>query len=344
MLGESITLNVNGKDEIFTVKGVFEDFPWNSSIQYKAIGHISWPIRNLNKVFAPDDAATAWNLDFFSIYFKLKPGASSKQLQESFIRLDKMALPKKVHFGIQSLKDFYLGSSDLVNNGAKEGDQKMVNIMLVISFLILMIASINYMLLSSARSMSRYKEIAVRMVIGAKAQSIRLQFLRESILLSLLGFILSLCFTIPFIPLVNSSFHSNMHFSLHQNYLYVLYFLLLSFLVGIISGSYVAFYYSRLKPAVAFSRLGGTASGKSSLWKILLIVQIVLFVGLVLVTTAIREQINYLKTSDLGFNSKSLILVNLDDNEKKQYHALLNELSKDPAILRASGGYLFTSY
>lgn len=339
VLGESITLNVNGNDEIFTVKGVFEDFPWNSSIQYKAIGHISWPIRNLNKVFAPDDAATAWNLDFFSVYFKLKQGASSKHLQEDLIRLDKMALPKKVHFGIQSLKDFYLGSSNLVNNGAKEGDQKMVNIMLVISFLILLIASINYILLSSARSMSRYKEIAVRMVIGAKPQSIRRQFLGESILLSFIGFIISLIFTISLVPVVNSSFHRDLHFSLHENYLYILFFLLLSILVGIISGSYVAFYYSRLKPALAFSRMGGIAAGKFSLWKVLLILQIVLFVGLVMVTTAIREQINYLKTSDLGFNSKNLILVNLDDNEKKQYHALLNELSKNPAILSASGGF-----
>ena len=337
VLGQSLTLSVDGKVEIFTIKGIFQDLPWNSSVEFKAIGHISWSIRWLNKG-SREDANTSWNMDYFSIYLLLHTGASAEKLQNNLVKYEKLKLPSKVKFRLQSIKEFYLGSAEIVNNRTKIGNPKMIRLMAAISFIILLIASINYILLSSARTMNRYKEIAVRIVAGASPRTIRCQFLGESVLLSVIAYILSILISINIISLVNSSFHQNMHFSLSDNFSYLLFFLLISILVGLISGSYVAFYYSGLKPVLAFSRLGGLKPGKPSVWKVLLIVQMVLFIGLILITTAIGRQITYLKTSDMGFDSKGLMYVYLEDNEMKQYHAILNELDKDPNILNAAGG------
>ena len=345
-LGEVLKMNINGEDELLTIKGVFKDLPWNSSLQVKCFCHVSWAIKNLEKIYSTKDIMNSWVLGDFQVYILLRKGTDVKQFKEYISGLSKYR-PKEdgiVQFSLQNLKNFYYHSSDLANNPIKSGNLKTINIFFLVALLIIIIACINYVILSSASSMTRYKEIAYRKVSGASQYQIQLQFIGEAILLSLISLFLSLLAVKALIPHIKTWFDLNLYFTLNESIRYILVFVFIAIISGIISGGYVAFYYSRLNIVLAFSQKGEIKSGKFIIWKALLIIQIILLIGTTMVTSGIRRQISFMQTSDLGFNSRNLIKLGLSKTERSKYYTIKDELKKDPNVLNVCGANFLPPY
>jgi len=338
-----ISSSTNG-DHDFLVTGVFKPIDKPSHIDSRFFmsmmgGNMADQIK--------DAGANLANNNLYYTYFLLAPGSDTKKLESKFPAfIDKYAgkdlraagFNKKQYLISLKAIHLYPGFSSGVTDVTPSGSQTYLYILASIAIFTLLIACINFMNLATARSSKRSSEVGIRKVLGAEKRYLILQFLGESVLMSLMAFILAIIFTELLLPAFNSVSGKNLSFSFSNNILIIAAFLLLSILTGLFAGSYPAFYLSSFKPAKVLKGKFSNSLAAVSLRKALVIFQFVISVVLIIASVIIANQMHYLRSANLGFDKDRQIVIALrSGNAKKIYPSFKDELLKQSTIANVGG-------
>ncbi|HEV2480933.1 MAG TPA: ABC transporter permease [Puia sp.] len=290
-----------------TVTGIIKDIPENSSL--KAAMIISVP------TFERIDSSlnSEWDNYSWTAYVLLKPGASAARLQAKFpAYLDKVggADLRKTRMTptllLEPLRDIYLYST---RDDARNGHIGNVYIFSIIGFFIILIAGINFVNLTTARSVERAKEVGIRKVLGAGKAMLAGQFIGESIILCLLAYVLAVSLSALLLPLFNALAGKAVSAGIFAKPLYLLVLLGIAILTGIFAGLYPALVLSSFKPVAVLKGKFSTGTRGIVLRKGLVIVQFTIAIGLIIATMVVYFQLNYMRTQDLGFSREQKLVM-----------------------------------
>jgi putative ABC transport system permease protein len=337
-----ISSSTNG-DYDFLVTGVFR--PLNKPSHIQGNFFLSMNGGDMGKYIRENGTSFAVNNMFFS-YVKLKPGSDPKKLEAKFPAfVDKYAGTelKKIGFSkkqfLVNLKDIHLRSG-MNNNVTPPGSLTYLYILGSIALFTLLIACINFMNLSTARSSKRSAEVGIRKVLGAERKWLIWQFLGESLFMSMLAFVLAYLITLTLLPAFNSVSGKELTLSFKNNGLVIAAFFLLSIITGLIAGSYPAFYLSSFKPIKVLKGRFSNSLAAVSLRKGLVIFQFIISVILIIASVVIAKQMQYLRSADLGFTKDGQIVIPLrSGNAKNMYTSFKNELGKLSQVESVGASY-----
>ena len=329
-----ISSSTNG-DHDFQVTGVFKPIEKPSHIDGRFFlstmgGNIANMIKNAGTNLA--------NNNMYHTYLLLAPGSDPKKMEAQFPAfVDKYAGKDLRAQGFQkaqyliALKDIHLHSgSDY--DVTPSGSVTYLYILASIALFTLLIACINFMNLATARSSKRSSEVGIRKVLGAEKKFLIAQFLGESVLMSLIAFVFGIVFTKLLISAFNELSGKNLSLSFSNIWIVVV-FLLLSIFSGLLAGSYPAFYLSSFNPAKVLKGKFSNSLAAVSLRKGLVIFQFVISVVLIVASVVIAQQMNFLRSADLGFAQDRQIIIPLrSENAKKFYYPFKDELLKQSTI------------
>ena len=338
-VGRLLNLGIPYGNFDYTVKGVFRDKDLKTHIP----AHFFLSMRN-NDIGTWVDGATNWATNnIFHTYIRLKAPVDFLIFQHKLnAGIDKRAGADLKAFGVtrqlflQPLTGIYL-HSNLDNEIAPVGNATTLYLLGSIAVFILLIACINFMNLSTARSANRAKEVGVRKVLGAEKRSLIFQFLGESILISGFALVLAIALARLLLPLFNSLLQKELHFEPDPAIWIGLAGLTL--LTGVIAGLYPAFYLSAFRPiAVLKGRLLNNFSALT-IRKGLIVFQFAVSICLVSGAIVIIRQLNYLNSQPLGFRKTQQIILPLQSQDAAgHFVALRDELKKIPAVSAITGG------
>ncbi|TKK68280.1 FtsX-like permease family protein [Ilyomonas limi] len=319
----------------FTVTGVLQDFPQNSSIQYDAI----FPMSLLAKDFTENGGNGDWKTidedlgDFtFTTYVQLQPAANPVKTGQTFSALYKKARngESDASFQLQKLAAIHLISAD-GNNAAL----RMVQIFMLVVVLLLAIASINYVNLSTARSLIRAKEVSIRKIVGAQKGQLFLQFSIETIVLFCLATGLAIVLIYSLMPLYNNISGKTLSFTLSDANVWKAVILAV---VGtlVASSIYPALLLSSFKPIESLK--GKLTSGISAAFfrKALVVFQFAISVILLVCTMVMSNQMKFVKNKNLGYDKSYVFSVPLTQEVVDHADAVKTELKKQTGILNVA--------
>ena len=330
-LGKTIKIDsVN----LVTVTGVLHDLPNNTSINFDAL--VSWDYAK--KIGYVD---TNWNNNSTYTYILLKPGTSLQAFN------DKIRLTSQNHINIgnNELKStieifaFPFKDTYLYNKGEgghySTGRIQLVHLFSWIGAFILLVACINFMNLSTARSERRAKEVGVRKVVGASRKSLIIQFITESILISICAMILAILCIIVVLPAFNNLVQKNLTLSLLSapTWLFLIGFTLIT---GILAGSYPAFFLSSFRPLKTLKGKANSYTKGLSIRSILVIIQFSLAIILTIATIVVSKQIQFTKDRERGYADNGLLFTPISGALGKNYISLRNELLNSNAVISVS--------
>ena len=257
-----------------------------------------------------------WNGSNPQTYVLLNTRASAEAFRRKLPAFSERCIEKgyQGHFDIQPLKKMHLYSQDIWGNLGETGSINIVIIFTAIGLVILSMACINYINLSTAQSAKRATEIGIRKVIGASRNQIRLQVLIESILITIIVLPVAFGLLEVFLPFGNQLVHRKMDMHILHDFIFMAVVVTLTLLVGFISGSYNAFYVSRLNTVDVVRSKTKIQSSRSVLRKGLLLFQFCIFCGLIVCSLTMFRQIYYIQHKQLGYNKDQLLSLNLPAN------------------------------
>lgn len=320
------TLKLENK-QVLTVSGIVETLPENSHISAKCIVHIT----QLKIFNIPLDD---WGRYGFYTYVLLKPGANSQALDKK-IRgyIQTRSRDSKITLHLQHMPRIYLYS--FVDFGMSSGgDIRLVILLSLIASLILIIACINFINLSTARAANRAKEIGLRKVVGGQRRDLIFQFFGESNILAFISLLLALLLISLLLPTFNqiTGKQVDLEFILVPQIL--LGILGITFFTGVISGIYPALLLSSFHPVRILKGLKTMGKGGPRLRKILVVTQFTLSIVMIISTMVIYQQLQYIKTKDLGFNKEQLAYLYMSNSPDSSFLPIKNELTSLPGVLR----------
>lgn len=330
------SLRHNGvRDYIIT--GIYEDIPFQSHLQADMLYSFETYVDLTN-----EEARTSWHWDGFYTYITLVPGTDPKALEDKlpywvqeYQGEDLAQYNAGIKFNLQPIESIHLDSNYMMEFKAN-GDGKATYFLLVIAFFIILIAWVNYVNLSTARSMERAKEVGIRKVMGSMRWQLARQFLVESFILNFLSLVLGLLIMIIMLPYFNQLSGISISLSITNSFIWLTSLLL--FLVGgLSSGIYPAVVLSGFKPiAVLKGKLSGSSAG-ASLRKGLVIFQFIASLVLMVGTLTVFEQLRFMRSQDLGVSiDQTLVLAgpNIRDSlYDDKFNTFKQTLSRYPRIL-----------
>lgn len=243
---------------------------------------------------------------------------------------------------LQPLTDIHLNRLELGIQA--ESDIRYLYIFGAIALFILVIACINYMNLATARAVRRAKEVAVRKMVGAYRLQLVKQFLSESLLLSVLGFVGALLLLQAVLPVFNNLLDQSLALHLDSSLTVWLMLLGLSVLVGVLAGSYPALFLSGYTPISMLRGASEASRGPARLRHVLVTVQFGMSMVLLIATTVIYNQLDYVRTKNLGFDQEHLVVVNLRDPAvRAKYATFKQQALAHPNVLSVTAASVFPS-
>lgn len=329
-IGKQFKHEMFGKVSYLTVAAVVR-IPRKSHIQFEvASSSLSWTFIPLN-----------WNFsENIHVYIQMK--GNSQLAEKDRIAMNRVWADKtgdKIALVFQPLKDIHLRTQFADPMILNHGSINQIYLFSALALLVIFMGAFNFTTLSTARASLRYKEIGVRKVTGGKRKILVRQFLSESMIQAFLSLILALALTELLLPFFN--YMVDKEISLRLNWQVVLFVLLGIFGVGCLAGSYPAFYLSAINPLLAFK--GGQKTGKKGGFiKGLVCVQFVIAITLILCTSIVFKQLNYIQNQDLGLEKEDIVMVqtNLwyDVDDFKQ------DVLRNPNVLSVTMGVEMTNY
>lgn len=310
------------------VTAVFDDIPVNSSHQFKYL--ISWDFFLERNEWAKD-----WGNNGPFTFIQLRSDADAAQL-EGHIKnfLEKYVTNNPPGFrselGLQRYDDMYLHSQ--IKEGRIEGGRiEYVRLFSVVAVFILLIACINFMNLTTARSVRRAREIGVRKVVGAVRSVLIRQFIGEALLITCIATLIALALMVMLLPVFNSVTSKNISLPASDPYFW-LSLLAIILLTGILSGSYPALLLSSFNPVAVLK--GKLRIGSGAIWfrKGLVVFQFTLSIVLITGMIVITRQVNYMQNLNLGFNKENLIFLPIEGELGAKYEVFKEEAMRLPGI------------
>jgi len=295
----------------FKITGVSENVPDNSHFHYNLI---------ISSASFPDAInETEWSANNFITYLLLKEGISQQWLDEKLVEFTRrhmggeefdawVAQDNYWEYYLQPITDIHL-NSDLNGEFEANGNKTYVLIFSVISVIILLIACINFMNLSTAKSSIRAKEVGLRKIVGSSRSKLMLQFLCESVILSFISLALGLLIIQILLPAYRNFIGRHLHMHYFDNFMVIPSLLALGLLVGVISGSYPAFFLSSFKPISTLRGKVISSKGSSMLRNGLIIFQFAISIFLIIGTLVVFQQLKFFQNTKLGFEKDQVLVV-----------------------------------
>ncbi len=317
----------------FKVTGIYKPFPANAHIHPAIM--MSFNTLKDTAIYGEKNLRTNWGNNSFYTYLLLPAGYDPKKLEAQFPaflnrhiddgRDGKFTPSEWTSLNLRKLTDIHLYShkdSEVEENG----DIKRVYIFSAIALFILLIACINYMNLSTARSALRAKEIGVRKVIGAGKPELIAQFLSESILICCIAAILAFLLTWVALPGLNKISEQSLSINILSTSKIILALVLVPFIVGILSGIYPAMFLSSFKPVKVLKGILKVGDSNFSFRKVLVVTQFSISIVLIISTAIVFQQLKYMQNKSLGFNTDHIVILNYNTGLNNSYESFRTEL------------------
>ncbi len=342
-VGKSIYLNGNN-DQPFRINGVMEDFASNSHLDYDFM-------LTLSGVEFGEGEQTRWTQNNYFTYITLKSGTNIPQVQKKISNhiIKDYLMPAfeaggfamaesfedRLSIGLQPLTDINLYSNDIDFEASSRNDIKIVWIFGIVALFILVIASINFVNLATAKSANRAKEVGVRKVVGAPKRYLVGQFLTESVLLSGISFIIGLVIAWLMMPLFSSI--SGKALSLpFASPLFVPLLLTSALAVGLLAGLYPSFYLSRFRPVAVLKGKLSTGGKSNALRSGLVVFQFTISIILIIGTLIVNQQMDFILNSKIGFEKEEVIQLYGTNMLGDKVNTFKDELKKLNGVTNAS--------
>jgi len=304
----------------YVISGIIKDIPKNSTVQFEWVApfQIWW---NENKSWAQE-----WGNNDLSTYVELKSNVSAASVNKILYDFIQNREPKSnARPFLWSANDWHLRSE--FENGVQTGGGQIayVHMFSIIAWIILLIACINFMNLSTARSEKRAKEVGVRKVLGAGKQNLVSQFIGEAILMAFMATILAIIIIALALPAFNLLVQNNLSLGLDKP-LHIISLLTITLISGLIAGSYPSLYLSSFNPAFVLKGIKLKTGSAELIRKGLVVLQFTISIILIISTIVIYQQIQHVKSRSLGFNKNNLLEVNTNDEFNKNFDEIKQDL------------------
>ncbi len=314
-----------------TVSAVIEDVPSSTHIPINAL--IS--MRALNRLFSSSLTESNWVWNPCWTYVLLKDGSCAQDLEAElpvFIERNYPDLMRnRVKAHLMPLQDIHLNSHlqyEIKANSYVEN----VRLFSIVGFFILVVACINYTNLATSRATRMTREVGVSKVLGASRKELILRFLGESIILSVISIFVSLVLVELSLPLFNELTNKSLISASMFEPITIFMILALAIGVGVVAGMYPAWILSATSPTVIL-RNSRKGSGGARVRKALVFVQFCVALGLIMGTTVVNRQFDFLQNQDIGFNEEGLLITPVKWEAAKYYPSMREKMMADPSIL-----------
>lgn len=323
----------------FEITGVSENVPVNSHFHYDLLASSATFPTYIND--------TGWSSNNFITYVVLKEGTTQVWFDEKLKEFTRkhmgaerfdawVAKGNFWEYFLQPITRIHL-TSDLNGEFEANGNETYVYIFSVISIIILLIACINFMNLSTAKSSLRAKEVGMRKVVGSGRSRLVFQFLSESVLLSYIALALGIGIFLVLFPLYENLIGKQLNIPYLDSFVVIPLVLALGLIVGVISGSYPAFFLSSFKPIAALKGNKSMSKGGSWLRNILVIFQFTISIFLIIGTLAVNRQLKFFQNKQLGFDKEQVLIINNPGSLRNTVNPFKEELRKYSSIIDVSG-------
>lgn len=326
-----------GEDTLnFVVTGILENTPKNSQLQFE--GLVSF-----NTVYKPK-WMEFWGGNWLDTYLELAPGTNATALEKKFPAYLKKYMArddnwKSYELFLLPLKDVHANTSDIGLDyiNFQKFDKNYTNIFSIIALIVLVIACINFMNISTARSAERSREVGIRKTIGAGRLQLAVQFIGETVLLSLIALVFAIGLVKLSLPYVNSLSQRSLSLPLFENIGVLLLIAGATILVGIISGLYPAAYLSSFQPVKVLKGSPQTGKNKSLLRNFLVVGQFASAIFLMIATIFVVRQLNYMQQRDPGFNREQVVTIPLDGITSRKFDVIKTDLLNSSLVSGVTG-------
>ena len=344
-IGKTFIIN-NNVSKPYRITGVM-DFPSHSHFQ-------SDFLLTLEGGFYPGEQ-TNWMSETYYTYVMLRPGTDVAQLETKFSfitkkymipsrqqygMVDAEKLAEKIRYQLQPVRDIYLKSAG-IGDCLTHGDIRFIWLFGIIAGFILVIASINFINLSTAKSANRAKEVGLRKTVGSNKVNLIGQFLTESVLYSVLSFILGIMLAVMLLPYFNMLSAKSLMIPWAELWWVMPFLAISSVVIGILAGLYPSFYLSSFQPISVLKGSLSRGSKRSTMRSALVIFQFTISIILIIGTLIIYRQVGYILNKKLGFDKEQVLLLQGANTMGDQVTSFKNELLKLPEVKNVTvGDYL----
>ncbi|MBS1976595.1 MAG: ABC transporter permease [Bacteroidetes bacterium] len=343
---DAVGQTVTKGDREFKITGILKDVPENSHLQFESLESFETYVRSDSTV------NTNWNGNYLVTYILLRPNADYKKLESKFPEwfarwTGQPDINKGTSLYLQPFTEVHLGSSDMEHDyqNYRKFNGKYLGIFTLTGFFILLIASVNFMNLTTARSSHRWKEIGVRTSVGARKLQLFGQFILESLFLAVIALALAFLLDFAMLPLLNKLIGRQLTMApVFSNPINLLLVIATAVVLGFLTGIYPSFYMTSVNPSKVLK--GGTGGRKSVFQDSLVVVQFALAVGMMVSTGVVLQQLYFMKNKDTGFQSDQIVLVTMGGDANKNYDLIKTELLQSSRIsgVTASGQRLGNNF
>src|SRR5690349_3724034 len=325
-VGQSIQ---NQQGEEFKVTGVLKDIPLNSHFLFHAL---------ISRNTRPNYNSGWGNFGVFT-YILLPEGYD---LSKMYASLDKVIKEKvdpifeqygiKIKYELQPILDIHLYSK-IQDEAEAGGDISYIYIFASVAAFMLIIACINYMNLATARSINRAREVGVRKVMGSQRRQLIAQFITESVVIALIAMLISILLIYALLPSFNDLANKSLPFSFVLQGPVILSLLAIVLFVGIVGGSYPAFYLSGFNPVNVLKGKVTARGGNAFLRKFLVVFQFAISIFMLISTLIVFNQLQYMRNKDLGFEKERVVKLSLNEDALRQKaQGLVDRLKQTPEV------------
>ena len=318
------TVRVDNKHD-YVVTGILKDIPQSSSIRFE------W-LMPFEKWYKESSWAWRWGNNCLSTYVELKPGASAASVDKLLYNFIQQREPSSIARPfLWSMNDWRL-YDDFANGKATGGGRiEYVRLFSFIAWIILLIACINFMNLATAQSEKRAREVGVRKVLGAGKNRLIFQFISEALLMAVFAGIAALTIMSIVLPLFNSLVEKNLALEIF-NPLHISALVLITLICGIVAGSYPSLYLSSFNPVSVLKGVKLKTGGAAFIRKGLVVLQFSISIILIISTIIIYQQIQHVKSRQLGFDKNNLLEMDMQGDMAKNYSVIKSDLMNTGVI------------
>jgi putative ABC transport system permease protein len=327
--GQAVGNTLKVGDEIYTVTAVIQDVPKNSHILFDGL---------VSRSSLPAQMGSWGNFGVFT-YLLLHEGEDASAFQDKLQSMyDRYmatifeSIGISIEYQLMNIRDIHLHSD---NGGEPQptGSIQYVVIFSIVAFFLLLIATLNYISLATARSAKRAKEISLRKVSGSSRRLLIIQFLAESSLLTLFSLLLSIVLLMVLLPQLNLLSGKSFSLEVLGRPIAILSLIGIMLLVGILGGIYPAIFLSRFSPVMVMKGITQSGTSRGIFRKVLTVIQFTIAGVMIASTLVVINQLNFLENKDQGWNMDGVVSMQLPDNEPLSNMRLLKEkLLENPQI------------
>lgn len=323
------TLKINN-DQAFTVTAVFKDLPKNSTYQFQWLS----PMANIDH---KQPWMTIWGANWCRTLVELEPNANLAAINKKLSRYiaSKTKATNTIQCFLYAMNDWNL-HNNFTDGKMNGGRIQYVKTFSFIAWIILLIACINFMNLSTARSEQRAKEVGVRKVMGAGKGKLIGQFIGEAVIMSFISVLVAVALIFLALPSFNNLVQKELAINIFDP-LHLVYLIAIGLITGLLAGSYPAFYLSSFNPVSVLKNIKIKSSlGSGFIRQSLVVIQFSVSIILIIGTVIIYQQIQHVKNRSIGYNKNNLVYIQLQGSQADHFTPVYNDLMRSGFVENAT--------